>query len=104
MDFDNQNRIKALVERVGTKDVVVVLGAAEPEALAAATETVTTGDPSYAGPLAGVSLGLPVVHIFEDEVKRQVDPAVYREQVALLELTLDAEAVKAAMRKMRVSA
>jgi hypothetical protein len=30
-----------------------------------------------------------------------VDPKVYSEQVGLLELTLDTEAVHAAMRKMR---
>ena len=101
MDPENQDRIKALVERLGRDDLVVVLGAADPEALEVAAETVTAGDPSYVGPLAGVSLGLPVWHIFEDEVKAQVDPAVYDDQVGLLELALDTEAVKTAMRKAR---
>ena len=99
MDPENQDRIKALVERIGADDLVVVLGAADPEALEVAAETVTAGDPSYVGPLAGVSLGLPVVHIFEDEVKEQVDPSVYEEQVGLLELALDTDAVKEAMRE-----
>jgi betaine reductase len=103
MDPENQDRIKALVDRLGTDDVVVVLGAADPEALEVAAETVTAGDPSYVGPLAGVSLGLPVVHIFEDEVKAQIDPAVYDEQVGLLELALDVDLVKDAMRKARSS-
>ncbi len=101
MDPENQDRIKALVDRLGADDLVVVLGAADPEALEVAAETVTAGDPSYVGPLAGVSLGLPVVHIFEDEVKEQVDPAVYEEQVGLLELALDTEAVREAMAKAR---
>jgi betaine reductase len=101
MDPENQDRIKALVDRFGADDLVVVLGAADPEALEVATETVTAGDPSYIGPLAGVPLGLPVIHIFEDDVKRQVDPAVYAEQVGLLELALDADAVKATMKKAR---
>ena len=101
MDPENQDRIKALVERIGADDMVVVLGAADPEALEVAAETVTAGDPSYVGPLAGVPLGLPVVHIFEDEVKAQVDPAVYEEQVGLLELALDTDAVKETMRKAR---
>ena len=78
MDPENQDRIKALVDRLGADDLVVVLGAADPEALEVAAETVTAGDPSYVGPLAGVSLGLPVVHIFEDEVKEQVDPSGLR--------------------------
>jgi betaine reductase len=101
MDPENQDRIKALVERLGADDLVVVLGAADPEALEVAAETVSAGDPSYVGPLAGVSLGLPVVHIFEDAVKEQVDASVYEEQVGLLELALDTEAVKEVMAKAR---
>jgi glycine reductase len=101
MDPENQDRIKALVEKLGADDLVVVLGAADPEALEVAAETVTAGDPSYVGPLAGVSLGLPVVHILEDEVKAQVDSSVYEEQVGLLELALDTEVVREAMRKAR---
>jgi len=101
MDPENQDQIKALVERFGADDLVVVLGAADPEALEVAAETVTAGDPSYVGPLAGVSLGLPVMHIFEDEVKEQIDPSVYEEQVGLLELSLDTGAVREAMRRAR---
>src|SRR3990172_8049920 len=101
MDPENQDQIKALVDRFGADDLVVVLGAADPEALEVATETVTAGDPSYIGPLAGVPVGLPGLHIFEDEVKSQVDPSVYEEQVGLLELALDTDAVKETMKKAR---
>ena len=80
---------------------LVILGAAEPAYVEMMAETVTAGDPTYTGPLAGVSLGLPVVHILEPEVKQQVDPEVYSEQVGLLELTVDTEVVHAAMRKLR---
>jgi betaine reductase len=41
------------------------------------------------------------MHILEQEVKEQVDPQVYAEQVGLLELTLDTNAVQVAMRKLR---
>jgi GGDEF domain-containing protein len=101
MDPESQSQIKAVADRYGGEEVVVVLGAADPEALEVAAETVTSGDPAYAGPLAGVSLGLPVIHILEPEVKEQVDPEIYSGQVGLLELTLDVEAVQAAMRKVR---
>jgi glycine reductase len=101
MDPENQDRIREIAERESAGDLVVVLGAVDADSLQVATETVTVGDPSYVGSLAGVSLGLPVVHIFEDEVKRQVDPGVYQEQVGLLELSLDTDAVKAAMVKLR---
>ncbi|HAA04515.1 MAG TPA: hypothetical protein DCZ69_17085 [Syntrophobacteraceae bacterium] len=42
-----------------------VLGVAE-----VAARTVTIGDPSFAGPQAGVSLRLPVFHIVEPEANR----------------------------------
>jgi glycine reductase len=99
MDPENQDRIKALVDTHGADDLVVVLGAADLESLEVAAETVTVGDPAYVGPLAGVQLGLPVVHILEEDVKTQVDPGVYDEQVGLLEMTLDVEQVREAARK-----
>jgi glycine reductase len=96
MDPENQDRIKSLVDEHGADDLVVVLGAADLEALEVAAETVTLGDPAYVGPLAGVQLGLPVVHILEEDVKEQVDPSIYDEQVGLLEMTLDVEQIKRA--------
>ena len=99
MDPENQDRIKGLVDTHGADDLVVVLGAADLESLEVAAETVTLGDPAYVGPLAGVQLGLPVVHILEEDVKEQVDADVYDEQVGLLEMTLDVEQVREAARK-----
>jgi betaine reductase len=96
MDPENQDRIKSLVDEHGADDLVVVLGAADLEALEVAAETVTLGDPAYVGPLAGVQLGLPVVHILEEDVKQQVDPSIYDEQVGLLEMTLDVDQIKRA--------
>lgn len=94
MDPENQDRIKSLVDQHGRESLVVVLGAADLESLEVTAETLTLGDPAYVGPLAGVQLGLPVVHILEEEVKEQVDPAVYDEQVGLLEMTLDIDQVR----------
>ena len=99
MDPENQDRIKSLVDEHGADDLVVVLGAADLEALEVAAETLTVGDPAYVGSLAGVQLGLPVVHILEEDVKEQVDPAVYDEQVGLLEMTLDVDRVRRAAEK-----
>ena len=69
MDLENQKRVKDFAEQYGAENIVVVLGAAEGEAAGLAAETVTAGDPTFAGPLAGVQLGLSVYHICEDEVK-----------------------------------
>jgi len=96
MDPENQDRIKSLVDEHGADDLVVVLGAADLESLEVTAETVTVGDPAYVGPLAGVQLGLPVVHILEQDIKDQVDPQVYEDQVGLLEMTLDVEQVQRA--------
>ena len=58
MDLENQKRVKEFAEKYGPENIVVVLGAAEGEAAGLAAETVTNGDPTFAGPLTGVQLGL----------------------------------------------
>lgn len=101
MDLENQKRIKALVDEHGAKNIVVVFGAAEAEAAGLAAETVTIGDPTYAGALAGVELGLTTYHALEEEFKNSVDPAVYDEQVGMMEMVLDVEGIAEEMKKIR---
>ena len=101
MDPDNQALIKRIVDEIGGDDIVVMLGAADAEAVEVAAETVRDGDPAWVGPLAGVQLGLPVLHVFEDEVKAQSDGAVYEEQIGFFEMTLDVDGVNAAMKRAR---
>lgn len=93
MDLENQSRIKDLAEKHGAENLVVVLGGAEAEASGLAAETVTNGDPTYAGPLAGVQLGLQVYHIFEEGIKSLVDEQVYDDQVSMMEMVLDMEEI-----------
>ena len=71
------------------------------EAAGLAAETVTNGDPTWAGPLAGVQLGLTVYHVCEDEIKAEVDPAVYDEQVGMMEMVMDVPAIHEEMENMR---
>jgi len=101
MDPENQALIKRIVEERGGDDIVVMLGAADAEAVGVAAETVRDGDPAWVGPLAGVQLGLPVLHVFEDEVKRQADASVYESQIGFFEMTLDVDEVKEAMKRAR---
>jgi hypothetical protein len=54
-------------------------------------ETVTEGDPSYAGPLAGVALKIPVYHILEDEVMSQVPESLREEKLQLSALVVDVD-------------
>jgi len=91
MDLENQARIKALVEEHGAENVIVVLGGAEAEASGLAAETVTVGDPTFAGPLAGVELGLGVYHILE--LKDIVDEDVWEEQISMMEMVLEVDEI-----------
>ena len=101
MDPENQALIKRIVEERGAGDIVVMLGAADADAVEVAAETVRDGDPAWVGPLAGVQLGLPVLHVFEDEVKEQADDDVYEAQIGFFEMTLDVDEVRNAMRRAR---
>ena len=93
MDLENQARIKELAEKHGAENLVVVLGGAEAEASGLAAETVSNGDPTFAGPLAGVQLGLSVYHIFEDAIKSLVDEQVYDDQVSMMEMVLEVDEI-----------
>ena len=101
MDLENQKRVKALVDSHGAENVIVIIGAAEGEASGLAAETVTNGDPTFAGPLAGVSLGLRVYHCIEDEFKSQIDSAVYDEQIGMMEMVLNVDEIAAEMKSIR---
>ena len=101
MDLENQKRVLNISEEHGPENVVVLLGAAEAEAAGLAAETVTAGDPTYAGPLAGVQLGLRVYHICEDGVKSEVDEGVYDEQISMMEMVLDVDDITKEMTTIR---
>ncbi len=101
MDLENQKRIKELAEKIDPKDLVVILGGAEAEASGLACETVTAGDPTFAGPLSGVQLGLSCYHVVEDEIKGQVDSSVYEEQVGMMEMVLSVDEITAEVKEYR---
>ena len=101
MDLVEQGTIKQLAEEYGRDGMVVVLGSPDAESARVYAETVTNGDPAWAGPLAGVSLKLPVYHILDDQMKQEVDARLYEEQVALMEMALDRDAILEAVRGVR---
>ena len=101
MDLENQKRVKEFAEEYGAENLVVVLGAAEGEAAGIAAETVTLGDPTFAGPLTGVQLGLTVYHVCEPEIKEEFDEAVYDEQVGMMEMVLDVDDIVSEMQAIR---
>lgn len=101
MDLQIQARIKEMAEQLGGENIVVLLGAAEPDSASIAAETVTLGDPTYAGTLAGVPLGLKVYHIVEPEIKSEVASDVYEEQIAMMEMVLEVDRLTEEVAKMR---
>jgi len=90
-----------VVEQKGTEDVVAVLGANSAAAVEMTALTLMSGDPSYAGPLAGVALGIPSFHILEPEIVDQIDAAIYERELALSALAMDVDEVVAPMKSIR---
>lgn len=101
MDLENQNRVKEAVDKYGAENIIVLLGGGEAETAGLAAETVTAGDPTWAGPLAGVSLGLKVYHALEPEFKESVDAGVYDEQIGMMEMVLDVDAITSEIKNIR---
>lgn len=101
MDLENQARIKELAEEHGKDNLMVILGGAEAEASGLACETVTNGDPTFAGPLAGVQLGLACYHVVESEVKSEIDEDVYEDQISMMEMVLEVDEIVEEVKKYR---
>jgi glycine reductase len=105
MDAENQAHVKNIAEDSSKKgsanNIIVVLGASDIEGALISAETVTAGDPSFTGPLAGVSLGLPVYHILEQEMREAIPEDVYEENVGIWALAVDTEEIGKEFRAIR---
>ena len=99
--MQNQQRIMDAAEKFGAENCVVILGSSDAEGAEIYAETVANGDPTFAGPLAGVSLGLAVYHILDAAIRSASDPAQWEEQISMMEMVLDPEALAAAVKGMR---
>ena len=105
MDAEAQGNIKKIAEdQEGKDNLLVVLGASDLEGAEISAETVTVGDPSFAGPLAGVPLGLPVYHILEPEIRQAVPEKVYNENVGVMAMVIDPREVGERFKKIREKA
>lgn len=90
-----------MAEQHGTDNLVVLLGTPTTDSSQLYAQTVTEGDPTWAGPLAGIALQLPVYHVLDDEVRRQFTANVADEQLAMAELVLEGEALSEAVKAVR---
>ena len=103
MDLEEQGSIQRVVEGSDRERMVVLLGTPNAGSTLMVALTLTQGDPSYAGPLAGVPLGLPVYHILEDEVKQAIPADVYDREIGPMELVLDQAGIADALAQVRQS-
>ncbi len=79
-----------------------MFGVNQPFNLRIMATTFKDGDPSFAGALGGIALGLPSYHIFE--LKDEVPPEVWEREMAFKELEMeeeDVETICALMREIR---
>ena len=101
MDLESQEAISRLADKHGTDELLVLIGAPDPEAAEISAETVVLGDPAYAGALAGVQLGLDVYHVLEEPVKNAVPEDVWEDQIGVQSDILEADELSEAVAKMR---
>jgi len=80
-----------------------VLGSPDEESTEIFAETVTNGDPTYVGSLAGKALGLPVYHVLESEIKEQANANVYESEVGAMEDALPKDELISTTRRVRDS-
>ena len=79
-----------------------MFGVNQPFNLRIMATTFRDGDPSFAGALGGIALGLPSYHIFE--LKDEIPPKVWEREMAFKELEMeeqDVETICALMREIR---
>ena len=79
-----------------------MFGVNQPFNLRIMATTFKDGDPSFAGALGGIALGLPSYHVFE--LKDEIPPEVWEREMAFKELEMeekDVETICTLMREIR---
>ena len=90
-----------LADQYGPENLAVVLGNGEANGVEVFAETVTQGDPSYAGPLAGVALKIPVYHVLEEEILGALPDNLREEKLQLSSLVIDVEPMHQVLKRAR---
>ena len=101
MDLQSQEAISRLAELHGPENLVVILGAPDPESAEIAAETVVLGDPAYAGALAEVQLGLDVYHVLDDDIRQSVPADVWDTEIGVMADVLEADELVSAVAGIR---
>jgi len=88
-----------LADEFGNEQLVVVLGLNELQNLRIFATTFKDGDPSFAGPLAGESLGLRSFHIFE--LKDEIPADIWSAEMGMKEIEVEDELIEQICQTMR---
>lgn len=78
---------------------MLVFGLNQPFSLRIMATTFRDGDPSFAGPLGGIALGLKSFHIFE--LKDEIPDDVWEKEMAFKELEVGDELIEEVCKTMR---
>jgi len=98
--LEEQDAIRRVAESRAREQMLVLLGTPTAGSTLMTALTLSQGDPSYAGALAGIPLGLPSYHILEDGVRDAI-PDVYEREIGPLEFVLDKAEIVTALEKVR---
>ena len=101
MDLEEQGAIRRVAEGGERERMVVLLGTPTAGSTMMTAMTLTQGDPSYAGPLAGIPLGLPTYHILEDAVREAIPVEIYDREIGPTEFVLDKDGIIGAVERVR---
>ena len=102
LDLDGQEQIKNAADRFGTDNLIGILGTPTLESSRLFATTITDGDPTWAGPLAGSGLNIPVYHIIESDIADQISEDIYDEEIGLFDLALEGKIdIVAALEEIR---
>ncbi len=81
--------MKNLVEQHGAENLLIVLGINQPATIRIMAQTFKNGDPSFAGPLAGLALNIESYHILE--LQAHIPEEVWEREMGMYELEIEDE-------------
>ncbi|MCI5209631.1 MAG: hypothetical protein D3910_12755 [Candidatus Electrothrix sp. ATG2] len=82
--------MKNLTEQYGAENLLIVFGINQPATLRIMAQTFKSGDPGFAGPLAGVALNVESWHVLE--LQAHIPTETWAEEMAMYELEIEDEA------------
>ncbi|MBU0943191.1 MAG: hypothetical protein KJ804_20845 [Proteobacteria bacterium] len=91
-----------MAAQYGTEMLIIVFGINQPSSIRIMAQTFKNGDPSFAGPLAGVALNIESYHILE--LQDHIPEEVWEKEMLMYELEIEEEARKiifAVMKEIR---